>query len=119
MGRKRYTPEQIISMLREAEVIQSKGQTVIEACRKLGISEQIYYRWRKDYGGMRRVSPCLTHLAPMGIGVKAVVADHDLTLVRNMRGDSGDKLQIIQKLSSYLTQLDHLRFLMYSSWSSF
>jgi len=46
-------PEQIISMLREAEVIQSKGSTVIEACHKLGISEQTYYRWRKEYGGMR------------------------------------------------------------------
>ena len=53
MGRKRYTPEQIINILREAEVIQSKGSTVIEACRKLGISEQTFYRWRKDYGGMR------------------------------------------------------------------
>ena len=53
MGRKRYTPEQIISMLQEAKVIQSKGSTVIEACRKLGISEQTFYRWRKDYGGMR------------------------------------------------------------------
>ncbi len=53
MGRKRYSPEQIINMLREAEVFQSKGSTVIEACRKLGISEQTYYRWRKDYGGMR------------------------------------------------------------------
>jgi putative transposase len=46
MGRKRYAPEQIINMLREAEVIQSKGSTVGEACRKLGISEQTYYRWR-------------------------------------------------------------------------
>ena len=53
MARKRYSSEQIISMLREAEVIQSKGSTVIQACRKLGISEQTYYRWRKDYGGMR------------------------------------------------------------------
>jgi transposase-like protein len=53
MARRRYSPEQIISMLRETEVIQNKGSTVIEACRKLGISEQTYYRWRKDYGGMR------------------------------------------------------------------
>ena len=53
MARKRYSPKQIISMLREAELIQNKGSTVIEACRKLGISEQTYYRWRKDYGGTR------------------------------------------------------------------
>jgi putative transposase len=53
MGRKRYTPEQIINMLWEAELIQSKGSTSIEACRKLGIFEQTYYRQRKEYGGMR------------------------------------------------------------------
>jgi len=53
MGRKRYTPEQIITMLREAEVLLSQDSTVGEVCRKLGISEQTYYRWRKEYGGMR------------------------------------------------------------------
>ena len=53
MGRKRYTPEQIIGKLREAEVLWSKGQTVGQACRKLGVTEQAYYRWRKEYGGMR------------------------------------------------------------------
>ena len=52
MGRKRYTAEQIISMFREAEVLLNQGSTVGEVCRKLGISEQTYYRWRKDYGGM-------------------------------------------------------------------
>ncbi|MCK4430037.1 MAG: transposase [Candidatus Aminicenantes bacterium] len=53
MARKRYTSEQIISKLREAEVLLNKGLTVIEVSRKLGIAEQTYYRWRKDYGGMR------------------------------------------------------------------
>jgi putative transposase len=53
MGRKRFTAEQIINMLREAEVLLNQGSTVGEVCRKLGISEQTYYRWRKDYGGMR------------------------------------------------------------------
>jgi putative transposase len=53
MGRKRFTAEQIINMLREAEVNLNQGSTVGEVCRKLGISEQTYYRWRKDYGGMR------------------------------------------------------------------
>lgn len=53
MGRKHYTAEQIIGMLREAEVLQSQGMTIGEASRKLGISEQTYYRWRKEYGGMR------------------------------------------------------------------
>ena len=53
MPRKRYTPEQIINSLREAEVLMSQGSTAGEAARHLGITEQTYYRWRKEYGGMR------------------------------------------------------------------
>ena len=53
MPRRRYTPEQIISKLREAEVLLSQGQTVGQACKSLGVSDQTYYRWRKEYGGMR------------------------------------------------------------------
>ena len=53
MPRKRHTPEQIIRKLREAEVELAKGQTTVEAARKLGITEQTYYRWRKEYGGLR------------------------------------------------------------------
>lgn len=53
MPRKRYTPEQIISMLREAEVLLSQGQTVGQVCKSLGVSGQTYYRWRREYGGMR------------------------------------------------------------------
>ncbi len=53
MSRKRYTPEQIIGMLREAEVRLSQGETVGVICRGLSISEQSYYRWRREYGGLR------------------------------------------------------------------
>ena len=53
MSRKRFTPEQIIGMLREAEVRLSQGEKVKGICRSLGIAEQTYYRWRKDYGGMK------------------------------------------------------------------
>ncbi len=53
MSRKRYKPEQIINMLREAEVSLSRGQKLGEVCRALGISEQSYYRWRSEYGGMK------------------------------------------------------------------
>ena len=53
MARRRYTSEQIITMLREAEVLLNQGSTIIEVARKLGIAEQTYYRWRKEYGGMR------------------------------------------------------------------
>jgi putative transposase len=53
MARKRYTTEQIIGMLREAEVKLSQGEGVGVICRGLGISEQSYYRWRRDYGGLK------------------------------------------------------------------
>ena len=53
MGRKRFTSEQIITLLREAEVLLSLGAQVADVWRKLEISEQTYYRWRKEYGGMR------------------------------------------------------------------
>ena len=53
MSNKRHTAEQIISKLREAEVLLAKGTKMIQVCRKLGITEQTYYRWRKEYGGVR------------------------------------------------------------------
>ena len=53
MTRKRYTSEQIIHKLREAEVELAAGNSVPMVCRKLAISEQTYYRWRKQYGGLR------------------------------------------------------------------
>jgi putative transposase len=53
MKKKEFTPEQIITKLREAEVLLSKGQTVVEIVRQMGITEQTYYRWRKVYGGMQ------------------------------------------------------------------
>jgi len=53
MGKKKFTAEQIINKLREAEVLLSQGNTVGVVCRKLCISDYTYYRWRKEYGGMR------------------------------------------------------------------
>ena len=53
MGRRRHTPEQIITVLREAEVELARGKTAAMVSRELGISEQTYYRWRKEFGGMR------------------------------------------------------------------
>ncbi len=53
MGKKRFTPEQIIGKLREAEVLQSQGESLEMICRKLGVTDQTYYRWRKEYGGIR------------------------------------------------------------------
>ena len=53
MGRRRHTPEQIITALREAEVGVASGKTAAMVSRELGISEQTYYRWRKEFGGLR------------------------------------------------------------------
>jgi putative transposase len=53
MAKKKHSTEQIISKLREAEVGLSQGGTVAEVCRCLGVTEQTYYRWRKEYGGLR------------------------------------------------------------------
>ena len=53
MVKKGYTPEQIITKLREAEILLSQGNTIGIVCKKIGVSDYTYYRWRKEYGGMR------------------------------------------------------------------
>ncbi len=53
MVRKSYSPEQIINKLREAEIMLSQGATLAIVWRKIGVSDCTYYRWRKEYGGMR------------------------------------------------------------------
>lgn len=53
MARKRFTTEQIIGFLREAEVRLSQGQTIGTVCRGIGVSQQSYYRWRREYGGLK------------------------------------------------------------------
>ena len=76
MARKRYTAEQIITRLREAEVELSTGLTTPQVCKKLGISDQTYYRWRKEYGGLRvDQAKRLKHLEQENARLKKVVAD--------------------------------------------
>jgi transposase-like protein len=53
MKKKGGTAEQVIEKMIEAEVLLSQGSTAVEVSRKLGVTEQTYYRWRRDYGGMR------------------------------------------------------------------
>ena len=53
MPKKRFSVEQIISHLREAEVFLAQGQTIGQICQHIGISEQSYYRWRREYGGLK------------------------------------------------------------------
>ena len=53
MPKKRFSVEQIINQLREADVLLAQGETVGGVCRRIGVSEQSYYRWRKEYGGLK------------------------------------------------------------------
>jgi len=79
MGRKRFSPEQIIVKLREAEVIDSKGLTQVEAAKKLGIAEQTLIRWRKEYGGLRvDQARRFKELEKENVRLKRLVADLSL-----------------------------------------
>jgi len=79
MKRKRYTPEQIIEKLREAEVRLSKGESAGKMCRALGVSEQTYYRWRNEYGGMRKdQAKRLKEIEKENVRLRKVVADLSL-----------------------------------------
>lgn len=57
MAGKREKPEDIVSKLRQVEVLQGQGATIAEAVRQIGVTEQMFYRWRKLYGGMQRSQP--------------------------------------------------------------
>jgi len=80
MGKKRrYTAEGIIGKMREAEVLTSQGRTVVEACRIIEISEQTYYRWRKEYGGMDKTQARkLKELEKENLQLKKMVANLSL-----------------------------------------
>ena len=79
MVRKAFTPEQIINELREAEVNINQGISVSEASRKIGVTEQTYYRWRKEYGGLRiEQAKKLKHLEKENARLKKLVADLSL-----------------------------------------
>ena len=79
MGQKRHTPEQIIRKLRQAEVELAKGQSAVEVARKLGITEQTYYRWRKEFGGLRiDQAKRLKELEKENARLKKLVADQAL-----------------------------------------
>ena len=76
MVKKSHSPEQVINKLREAEILLNQGATVGEASRKIGITEQTYYRWRKEYGGMRiEQAKRLKSLEKENTRLKKLVAD--------------------------------------------
>ncbi len=79
MARRTYTAEQIIGRLREAEVLLSQGSSVSKVSRQLGVTEQTYYRWRKEYGGMRvEQARRLKELEKENTRLKRLVADVSL-----------------------------------------
>ena len=79
MVKKSHSPEQIITRLREAEILLNQGANVGEACRKIGVTEQTYYRWRKEYGGMRiEQAKRLKDLEKENARLKKLVADISL-----------------------------------------
>ncbi len=79
MVKKSHSPEQIINKLREVEILLNQGTNVGEACRKIGVTEQTYYRWRKEYGGMRiEQAKRLKDLEKENSRLKKLVADISL-----------------------------------------
>ena len=79
MPRKKNTPDQIISKLRQAEIVMNQGSTVAEVCRKIEVTEQTYFLWRKEYGGMRvDQAKHLKGLEDENIRLKKLVADLSL-----------------------------------------
>jgi putative transposase len=90
MPRKTYSPEQIINKLREAEILLSQGNTIGAICKKIGVSDFTYYRWRKEYGGIRvEQAKRLKELEQEKPRLKRLVADFSLdnaTLKEAARG---------------------------------
>ena len=90
MPKKNYTPEQIIVILRKVEVLCGQGKTIAEAVRSVGTTENTYYRWRKEYGGMDVADvKRLKELEKENSRLKRIVAD--LTLDNEMLKDVASK----------------------------
>ena len=91
MASKRHTPEQIINKLRQAEVEIANGATISQAAKKIGITDQTYYRWRTEYGGMRvDQAKRLKELEIENTQLKKLVANQALDLVILKEAASGN-----------------------------
>jgi len=79
MAAKRYTAEQIVNKLREVEVLVSQGNSVAHASKQIGVTEQTYYRWRKEYGGLKSdQAKRLKELEKENASLKRLLADAEL-----------------------------------------
>ena len=82
MGKQKFTAEQIIGKLHEADVLQSQGKTISEITRQLAISDMAYYKWRKEYGGLRiDQAKRLKELEHENQKLRKVVADLSIDVV--------------------------------------
>lgn len=82
MPSKRHSPEQIISKLRPAEVLISQGATIPSAAKQIGITEQTFYRWRTEYGGMKLdQAKRLNELEAENARLKKLVAEEELDIL--------------------------------------
>lgn len=87
MKRKRHTPDEIIRKLREAEAQISAGKRIADVCKKLGVSENTFHRWRARYGGMRAPeAKRLRELEKENSRLKKIVADQavDISILREV-----------------------------------
>ena len=79
MSRKRFKAEEIVNKLREADVLISQGRTVAQASKQISVTEQTYYRWRKEYGGLKTdQAKRLKELERENARLKRLVADAEL-----------------------------------------
>jgi putative transposase len=91
MPRKRYSVEQIMAKLREAEVHLARGVTTPEMCRKIGVSDQTYYRWRREYGGLKLdQAKRMKELERENGRLKKLVADQALDIAILKEASSGN-----------------------------
>lgn len=92
MARKRYEPEEIVGLLRQADVLHSQGMSMADAIRQIGVSEVTFYRWRKEYGGLRmEQARRLKQLEQENTRLRRAVADLTLDkqiLLEAARGNS-------------------------------
>ncbi len=79
MPRKRFSAEEIVNKLRETEVLISQGRTIAQACKQIGVTDQTYYRWRREYGGLKTAqAKRLKELVRENTRLKQLVAELSL-----------------------------------------
>lgn len=97
MARKRFKPEEIVAKLRQVEVLQGQGGTVVDAIRQIGVTEVTYYRWRREYGGMKTDQlKRLKELEKENLRLRRAVSDltlDKLILAEAAKGPEGQRQQ--------------------------